>query len=81
VQRTVVTGARGDVEIDGRVEAAIEVKQGLQDGAMVLRGTVGSLRDGTLLKVAAVQTVPGAAPVASAAVAAPAPLPASTPAR
>ena len=81
VRRTVVTGARGDVEIDGRVEAAIEVKQGLQDGAMVLRGTVGSLRDGTLLKVAAVQTVPGAAPVASAAVAAPAPLPASTPAR
>lgn len=81
VQRTVVTGARGDVEIDGRVEAAIEVKQGLQDGAMVLRGTVGSLRDGTLLKVAAVQTVPGAAAVASAAVAAPAPLPASTPAR
>lgn len=81
VRRTVVTGARGDVEIDGRVEAAIEVKQGLQDGAMVLRGTVGSLRDGTLLKVAAVQTVPGAAAVASAAVAAPAPLPASTPAR
>jgi RND family efflux transporter MFP subunit len=81
VQRTVVTGARGDVEIDGRVEAAIEVKQGLQDGAMVLRGTVGSLRDGTLLKVAAVQTVPGAPAVASAAVAAPAPLPASTPAR
>jgi RND family efflux transporter MFP subunit len=81
VRRTVVTGARGDVEIDGRVEAAIEVKQGLQDGAMVLRGTVGSLRDGTLLKVAAVQTVPGAAAVASAAVAAPASLPASTPAR
>jgi RND family efflux transporter MFP subunit len=81
VRRTVVTGARGDVEIDGRVEAAIEVKQGLQDGAMVLRGTVGSLRDGTLLKVAAVQTVPGAPAVASAAVAAPAPLPASTPAR
>lgn len=81
VQRTVVTGARGDVEIDGRVEAAIEIMQGLQAGATVLRGTVGSLRDGTLLKVTAVHTAPGAAPAASAAAGAPAPLQASTPAR
>lgn len=77
VQRTVVTGARGDVEIDGRVEAAIEVKQGLQDGAMVLRGTVGSLRDGTLVKLATVKTAPPLPGV----VAAPASQPASTVAR
>ena len=75
VQRTVVTGARGDVEVDGRVEPAVEVKQGLQAGERVLRGTVGSLRDGTRVKVAAVQTVPplvAGTPLAAAASAAPA---------
>lgn len=75
VQRTVVTGARGDVELDGRVEPAVEVKQGLQAGERVLRGTVGSLRDGTRVKVAAVQTVPPlvtSTPAAAAASAAPA---------
>jgi len=77
VQRTVVTGARGDVEIDGRVEPAIEIQQGLQAGAMVLRGTVGSLRGGTQVKVAAVQTAPPLPGVAAV----PASAPASTPAR
>jgi len=53
VQKAVATGARGDVLIDGRPEAAVEITSGLQAGAVVLRGTVGTLREGTLLKLAA----------------------------
>ena len=74
-RRTVVTGGRGEVEIDGRVEPAVEITQGLAPGATVLRGTVGSLRDGTLLKLAAVQTTPPL-PTSPAAAAASAPAPA-----
>ena len=74
-RRTVVTGGRGEVEIDGRVEPAVEITQGLAPGATALRGTVGSLRDGTLLKLAAVQTTPPL-PTSPAAAAASAPAPA-----
>ncbi len=53
VQRRVTTGLRGDVRIDGRSESAVEVVDGLPAGAVVLRGTVGALREGTRLKLAA----------------------------
>ncbi len=52
VQRSVATGARGDVRIDGRSESAVEITDGLAADAIVLRGTVGALRDGTRLKLA-----------------------------
>jgi membrane fusion protein, multidrug efflux system len=52
VQRTVATGARGDVRIDGRLENAVEITNGVAAGATVLRGTVGALREGTRLKLA-----------------------------
>jgi len=55
VQRPVVTGAQGQVSIAGRSEAAVEVVSGLAEGEKVLRGTVGSLRAGTALKLAATQ--------------------------
>ena len=61
VQRTVSTGGRGDVLIDGRTEPAVEITEGLQAGAVVLRGTVGALRDGTQLKLAARAAVAGSA--------------------
>ena len=51
VNRRVTPGAQGDVLIDGRSEAAVEITEGLQPGAVVLRGTVGSLREGTPLKL------------------------------
>ena len=51
VNRRVTTGAQGDVLIDGRSEAAVEITEGLPPGAVVLRGTVGSLREGTPLKL------------------------------
>jgi len=53
VQRAVELGARGEAAIDGRVEAAVEIVSGVADGTMLLRSTVGAVRDGTLVKVAA----------------------------
>jgi RND family efflux transporter MFP subunit len=52
VLKPVTLGARGDVLIAGRSEAAIEVQSGLAEGDVVLRGTVGALREGTALKLA-----------------------------
>jgi membrane fusion protein, multidrug efflux system len=52
VQRRVTTGLRGDVRVDGRLESAVEIIDGLPAGAVVLRGTVGALREGTRLKLA-----------------------------
>ena len=49
----VLTGTRGEVLIDGRLESAVEITEGLQAGDIVLRGTVGALREGTRLKLSA----------------------------
>ena len=65
VQHAVGTGARGDVQIDGRSESAIEITEGVAAGALVLRGTVGALREGTRLSLPA--SAAGMAPAASAA--------------
>jgi RND family efflux transporter MFP subunit len=51
VMHRVGTGSRGDVLIDGRMESAVEITEGLQTGATVLRGTVGALREGARLSV------------------------------
>ena len=64
VQRRVTTGARGEVLIQGRPENAVEITDGLAEGATVLRGTIGALREGTRL------TLPPAPPASAAAVAA-----------
>jgi membrane fusion protein, multidrug efflux system len=45
--RPVLAGARGEALINGRREAAVEITGGLDVGAVVLRGTVGALREGT----------------------------------
>jgi RND family efflux transporter MFP subunit len=70
VAHTVTTGARGDVLIDGHLESAAEITQGLSEGAVVLRGTVGALREGTRLSLGKTATAPAAAaaplPAASA---------------
>jgi RND family efflux transporter MFP subunit len=68
VSRTVATGARGDVRIDGTpgsaleraVESAVEITGGLEPGTVVLRGTVGALREGTRIRL------PGTAAAAAA---------------
>jgi RND family efflux transporter MFP subunit len=46
--RVVTLGAKGEVEFDGRREAAVEVA-GINEGDTLLRGTVGALREGTAL--------------------------------
>ena len=63
-QRVVRSGARGDVLIDGRQEPAVEILEGLAAGEVVLRATVGALRDGTRVAMPAA-TASGAATPAS----------------
>jgi hypothetical protein len=60
VRRLVTPGARGEAPLDGRTESAVEITDGLAAGDVVLRGTVGALRDGTPL------LLPGATPGAAA---------------
>jgi RND family efflux transporter MFP subunit len=64
-QRTVELGVRGEAPFDGRVEAAVEIVSGAAEGATLLRGSAGAVRDGTPVKLAA--SVIPAAPAASAA--------------
>jgi hypothetical protein len=52
VQRPVELGARGEALFDGRVEAAVEIVGGAADGATLLRGTAGAVRDGTPVRLA-----------------------------
>lgn len=49
----VTTGLRGDARIGTAVEPVVEITAGLQAGQPILRGTVGTLREGTLLKLPA----------------------------
>lgn len=56
--RTVVTGAHGEAAFEGRIEPAVEIHDGLAAGALLLRGSVGVLRDGTPVRL------PDAAPAA-----------------
>jgi RND family efflux transporter MFP subunit len=80
VERAVTPGQRGDATFaQGGAEAAIEVS-GIEPGAIVLRGAVGSLRAGTRLALPAAPTgdaPPAAAAAAAAAVTRPVAAPAS----
>jgi hypothetical protein len=62
--RNVKTGGRGEVLIAGRSESAVEITDGLAEGALVLRGTVGNLRPGTRVAVAAPAAAASAASAA-----------------
>ena len=66
-QRPVELGVRGEATIDGRPEAAVELVSGAVAGDVLLRGSVGALRDGTPVKLAsAAAALAAAAPPASA---------------
>ena len=67
--RKVTLGVRGELRIDGRVESAVEVTGGVAEGAVLLRGAAGAVRDGTKVRVAASSSGAAAAatPGASAA--------------
>jgi RND family efflux transporter MFP subunit len=66
VLRNVVLGLRGDAAFDGRLESAVEIVSGIADGATVLRGSAGTVRDGTAVKLG---TAPAPAPSSASAVA------------
>ncbi len=51
VQRSVELGMRGEADFDGRIEAAVELTAGASEGATLLRGTVGTMRNGTPVKL------------------------------
>jgi len=59
-RRAVTLGARGDAIIDGALDSAVEVTGGIAEGTLLLRGTVGALRDGTEVKVVAMAKAPAA---------------------
>ena len=68
--RTVELGARGEAQFGGLADSAVEVKTGLAAGAVLLRGSAGTVRDGTAVKLVGAPT-PALASTASAASAAP----------
>jgi RND family efflux transporter MFP subunit len=51
-ERTVVLGVRGEALVGAQRESVVEIKDGLAAGTPVLRGSVGKMRDGTLVRVA-----------------------------
>lgn len=50
-QRKVTLGRRGEAQIDGRVDAVVELTDGVADGTVLLRGSTGALRDGTPVRL------------------------------
>ncbi|HEY0818823.1 MAG TPA: efflux RND transporter periplasmic adaptor subunit [Rhizobacter sp.] len=68
VHKPVTVGARGEARLDGVRENVVEISEGLTAGTRLLRATVGLLRDGTPVTLAA--PAPAPAPVAAPASAA-----------
>ena len=67
-QRSVTLGARGEISLDGRTEAAVELLgDTLTPGTTLLRGTVGQVRDGTPVKLPAAADAPGSGAIGSTA--------------
>ena len=52
LRRKVTLGARGELLIDGRIEPAVELTSGVEDGALLLRGSTGAVRDGSVVRLA-----------------------------
>jgi len=51
-QRKVTLGQRGELLVDGSVEAAVELTTGVTEGTVLLRGSAGAVRDGSLVRIA-----------------------------
>jgi RND family efflux transporter MFP subunit len=67
LQRSVVLGARGDAQFDGRTEPAVELSSGAVAGDLLLRASAGALRDGTAVRLPASLLAPAPELAASAA--------------
>ena len=61
LQRNVELGVRGEAQIDGRTESAVELTRGAAAGDTLLRASAGALREGTAVKVAAPAPLPASA--------------------
>ncbi len=61
-QRKVTLGQRGELPIDGSVESVVELTSGVTDGALLLRGSAGALRDGTRVRLLAAPVPAASAP-------------------
>lgn len=66
VARTVTPGLRGDALLDGVRDSVVELKDGVLEGATVLRGSVGMLRDGTAVRLAGAPAAAASAPASAA---------------
>jgi RND family efflux transporter MFP subunit len=64
-QRNVTLGTRGAALIDGKLESAVQVVDGIADNTAVLRGTAGTVRDGTPVRMIGAVPAAPAAPAAS----------------
>ena len=53
VHRRVTLGSRGEVAMAGQNEGAVEILEGLREGEIVLRGSVGAVKPGVAVKFAA----------------------------
>lgn len=63
-QRVVSLGARGEAMIDGKRDSVVEVTEGLSSGNVLLRGSLGQVRDGTAVQLP--QAAPASPRAASA---------------
>jgi RND family efflux transporter MFP subunit len=71
VERAVTLGQRGDARFDaGAAEPAVEIVEGLEAGAIVLRAAVGNLRAGTRVRLPEGAAAPGVQANAAASAAA-----------
>ncbi len=52
VHRPVTLGLRGEAVVDGRAEPVVQLLTGVADGTTLLRGSVGTVRDGTPARIA-----------------------------
>ena len=62
VQREVTLGGRGDAQVDGTREQAVEIRGGVAAGDVLLRGRVGNLGDGARVRLAAAAASTASAP-------------------
>jgi hypothetical protein len=50
-QRKVTLGQRGELQVDGTVEAAVELTGGVTEGTLLLRGSAGAVPNGSRVRL------------------------------
>ena len=65
-RRPVELGVRGEARSDGTLDSAVEITGGITEGTVLLRGTIGAVRDGAAVRLAAPADATRGSPQASA---------------